>query len=161
MGVYCRNNIIFYAVNIARLDNPTATLLSWWRRRPIRHFHPGSRFFHFNSQYSTMRGDFRGITQLIWNRATDIIILFPFFFRQSSPYFIGRSNLDPGYSLGETFPWKRKYIGRKSTKIWSLYVIESSIWNLHQLMDRTYALKGWERNRKQKKVDFGRWNRLW
>jgi hypothetical protein len=29
MVVYCRNNLIFYAVNIARLDNPTVTLLSW------------------------------------------------------------------------------------------------------------------------------------
>jgi hypothetical protein len=108
MVVYCRNKLIFYAENIARLDNPTVTLPSWWRRRPIRHFHPGSRFFHFNSQYSTMSGDFRGITQLIWNGATDIIILFPFFFRQSSSYFIGRSNLDPGYSFEEAFPWKRK-----------------------------------------------------
>ena len=74
--VYCRNNLIVYTVNNARLDNPTVTLPSLWRRRPIRHFHPGSRFFHFNSQYSTMSGDFQYIAQLVCNGAADAIILF-------------------------------------------------------------------------------------
>jgi len=29
MVVYCRNKLIFYAVDIARLDNPTVTVPSW------------------------------------------------------------------------------------------------------------------------------------